>query len=109
MLRRDGETISKTNLWYQLGDNLEIHCFSLGGYPAPQLEWYEDHQLSQRMIRFAPVTNICWEVIFNIGLFPRSSSSEVTISIQQLTRRHNGTLLTCKAKQVERRHDDSLI
>ena len=53
MLRRDGQAVSKTNLWYHLGDNLELHCVSLGGYPAPQLEWYEDHQLSERMIRFA--------------------------------------------------------
>ena len=53
MLRRDGEAVSKTNLWYQLGDSLKLDCLSLGGYPAPLLEWFEDHQLSERMIRSA--------------------------------------------------------
>ena len=53
MLRRGGEEVSKTNLWYELGDRVMLHCLSLGGYPAPFLEWYQDHQLSQRMIRFA--------------------------------------------------------
>ena len=96
ILRSQGKVVSR-RLWYNIGDALSIQCLSMGGYPEPVLEWYQD----QEPLDIRWTDEKFWEMMINIGLFPRSSTSEVTLSIQLLTKKHNGTLLTCKAVQVK--------
>ena len=60
-----------------------------GVVSRPGAEWYQVRKLKY----FLESDDQYW--------FISRSSTSVTVSIQLLTKKHNGTLLTCKARQVK--------
>ena len=66
---------------YNSGEQLQLTCVNMGGYPKPSLQWLRDMK---------PVE----------AEHVKATEDNLVLTISKLTVEDDGTLLTCKATQL---------